>query len=166
VQPSDGESESGRSSGFVSAAGSAGSAAADSPPSPPAFSSDFGNRETDRRRRRCRRAVPCSCPCPSGAAAAAAAAAASAAAAQCGHFLFRARTSAPTAQADLAVRSVDTQNLDLDLVADLDDILGTLGPCVGQLRDVQQPFQASFESTNTPKLVSLVTLPVLISPGL
>ena len=69
------------------------------------------------------------------------------------------------AQADLAIGRVDAEDLDLDLVADLDHFLRALDLVVGQLGDVQQPSRPGSSSTNTPKLVSLVTLPFLMSPG-
>ena len=40
---------------------------------------------------------------------------------------------------------VDAQDLDLDLVADLDHVLRALDLVVGQLGDVQQPFQARLQ---------------------
>ena len=48
-------------------------------------------------------------------------------------------------QADLPLAAVDAEDLDLDLVADLDDFLGAVDLVVGQLGDVQQAFQARLE---------------------
>ena len=48
-------------------------------------------------------------------------------------------------EADLALVGVDAQDLHLDLVADLDDVLGVLDLVVGQLGDVQQAFQAGLQ---------------------
>ena len=48
-------------------------------------------------------------------------------------------------EADLALAAVDAEDLDLDLVADLDDLLGAVDLVVGQLGDVQQAFQARLE---------------------
>ena len=48
-------------------------------------------------------------------------------------------------QADLALAAVDAEDLDLDLVADLDDFLGAVDLVVGQLGDVQQAFQARLQ---------------------
>ena len=48
----------------------------------------------------------------------------------------------PAAQADLALAAVDAQDLDLDLVADFDDLFGVVDLVVGQLRDVQQALRA------------------------
>src|SRR5262249_62169617 len=60
-------------------------------------------------------------------------------------FRFAGRRRLLAAQADLAVGGVYAQDADLDLVADLDDLLGALDPGVGQLRDVQQPLQARLQ---------------------
>src|SRR5205807_4939197 len=48
-------------------------------------------------------------------------------------------------QADLALAPVDAEHLHLDVVADLDDLLGAVDLLVGQLRDVQEAFQAGLE---------------------
>src|ERR1043166_977558 len=49
------------------------------------------------------------------------------------------------AQADLALLRIDAQDLHLDLVADLDDVFGALDLAVGQLGDMQEPFEARLQ---------------------
>jgi len=71
----------------------------------------------------------------------------------------------PAAQADLRSSTSTAQHAHLDAVADFDDVLGTLDLLFGEFRNVHQPFQARLQLTNTPKLVSLVTLPVLSRRG-
>ena len=48
-------------------------------------------------------------------------------------------------EADLPLAAIDTEDLHLDLVADLDDFLGAVDLVVGQLRDVQEALQARLE---------------------
>src|SRR5262249_34974121 len=60
-------------------------------------------------------------------------------------FLLLGPVQALAAEADLAVVDVHAEDLDLQLVADLDDVLGAIDLVVGQLADVQQPFQAGLE---------------------
>ena len=48
-------------------------------------------------------------------------------------------------QADLPVVGVHAKNLDLDLLADLDDLIGVADLVVGQFADVQQAFQVAFQ---------------------
>src|SRR4029079_3752504 len=45
-------------------------------------------------------------------------------------------------QADLALAAIDAEDLDLDLVADVDHLFGAVDLVVGQLGDVEQPFEA------------------------
>src|SRR5258708_5974014 len=49
------------------------------------------------------------------------------------------------AQADLAVRGIDSQNLDFDFVADFNHFLGTFDFLFGQFRNMQQALQAGFQ---------------------
>ena len=90
-------------------------------------------------------------------------AAAAAAAASCVGFVLLVLGPAQTlaAQADLAVVGVDAQDLDLDLVADLDDVLGALDLVVGQLGDVQQPFQARLQLDEDAEVGELGDLALL-----
>src|SRR5260221_688590 len=48
-------------------------------------------------------------------------------------------------KADLPLAAVNTEDLDLDLVADVDDFLGAVDLVVGQLRDVQQALKAGLK---------------------
>ena len=48
-------------------------------------------------------------------------------------------------EADLPLGAVDAEDLDLDVVADVDDLLGAVDLVVGQLGDVQEPFEAGLE---------------------
>src|SRR3982751_6695678 len=48
-------------------------------------------------------------------------------------------------EADLALVAVDAEDLDVDLLPDLDDVLGLLDLLVGDLADVQQAFEAGLE---------------------
>ena len=69
-------------------------------------------------------------------------------------------------QADLPLVGVDAQDLHLDLLADLDDVLGILDLVVGQLaRCAASPSRPSSRPTKTPKLVIFVTVPLTIWPG-
>ncbi len=48
-------------------------------------------------------------------------------------------------EADLAVVDIDAEDLDLDFVADLDDVGWVLDLVIGELADVQETFEAGFE---------------------
>src|SRR5438552_11715403 len=69
------------------------------------------------------------------------------------------------AQADLTVRRIDPQHLHLDLVADLDDLLGTLHLVIGKLRDVEQAFQARLQLDENAEVGQLGDLALLDFTG-
>src|SRR5262249_3349021 len=69
-------------------------------------------------------------------------------------------------QADLAIGRVHTQDLDLDFVADLNHVLGTFNLVVGQLRDVQQPFQPRLQLDEHAEVRQLGYLALLDLVGL
>ena len=58
-------------------------------------------------------------------------------------------------QADLAFAGIDLEDLDLDLLADFDDLFGVLDLVVGQLRNVQQAFQAVFQADENAEIGQL-----------
>ena len=60
---------------------------------------------------------------------------------------------------------IDAQHLDLDLVADLDDLLGALDLVVGQLGDVQQAFQARLQLDEDAEVGELRDLALLDLAG-
>src|SRR5579871_5894788 len=70
------------------------------------------------------------------------------------------------AQTDLAISGIDAEDLDLDLIADLDDILGTLNLVIGQLRDVQQSFQSRLQLDEDTEVGQLRDLALLDLAGL
>src|SRR5262249_39163203 len=78
----------------------------------------------------------------------------------------RVRPEALAAEADLAVGGVDAQDLDLDLVAHLDDVLRALDLVVGQLGDVQQAFQAGLQLDEDAEVGELGHLALLGLAGL
>src|SRR6185437_11960633 len=80
-------------------------------------------------------------------------------------FLFG-RTSCLPTQTDLAIGRVHAQNPHFDLIADLDDILGTFDLVIGQFRDVQQAFQARFHLDEHAKVRQLCHLALLDLAGL
>src|SRR5262249_44404394 len=69
------------------------------------------------------------------------------------------------AQADLAVGRIDPQHLDLDLVADLDDLLRALDLVVGQLGDVQEALQARLQFDEDAEVRQLRDLALLDLAG-
>src|SRR5262249_11550383 len=78
------------------------------------------------------------------------------------HFLrFLRLAGEPAAESDLAVGGVHTEDLDLDLVAGLDDVLGALDLVVGQLADVQQALQAGLQLDEDPEVGELGDLALL-----
>ena len=63
-------------------------------------------------------------------------------------------------EADLALAAVDAEDLDLDLVADLDDFLGAVDLVVGQLGDVEQALEARLELDEDAEVGQLGDLPL------
>src|SRR5262245_15262690 len=77
--------------------------------------------------------------------------------------------SRPPTQSNLPVAGIDAEDLDLDLVADLDHLLGALDLVVGQLRDVQEALQAGLQLDEDAELgelghLALLHLPRLVPP--
>ena len=58
-------------------------------------------------------------------------------------------------QADLALVSIDPQDLDLDRLADLDDLFRVFDLVVSQLRDVQQAFESVLQADEHAKVGEL-----------
>src|SRR5207247_841900 len=69
------------------------------------------------------------------------------------------------AAADLAFGYVDAEDLDLDLVADLDDVLGALDLVVGQLADVQEALQPRLQFDEDAEVGQLGDLALLDLAG-
>src|SRR5262249_3152135 len=80
-------------------------------------------------------------------------------------FLILLPADAFAAQGDLAFADVDTEDLDLDLVADLDDVLGALDLVVGQLADVQQALQTGLQLDEDAEVGELGDLALLDLTG-
>ena len=60
----------------------------------------------------------------------------------------------------LPLAPVDPEDLDLDLISHLDDFLGAVDLVIGQLRDVQQPFEAGLELDENAEIGQLRDLAV------
>ena len=59
---------------------------------------------------------------------------------------------------DFAIVRVHSQNLDLDVVANLDDLFGVFDLVIGQFRDVEQAFQTILESDKHAEVRDLCDL--------
>ena len=69
-------------------------------------------------------------------------------------------------QADLPLVAVDAEDLDVDLLADLQHVLGLLDLLVARSREMcSRPSRPGSSSTNTPKLAIFVTWPLTTMPG-
>src|SRR5262249_7538655 len=69
------------------------------------------------------------------------------------------------AQGDLAFADVDAEDLDLDLVADLDDVFRALDLVVGQLADVQEALKARLQLDEDAEVGELGDLALLDLAG-
>ncbi len=70
------------------------------------------------------------------------------------------------AQCDFSLAGIDAQDLDVDVITELNNLLRVLDIVLGQLGDVEKPFQARFQLHEDPKIGEFRDLALLDVAGL